>query len=76
MHHLYFAQTEYGITEYGCGEYSTGEGCQTTSGSPLAPITGFLEQSPLIVLPTLLLIAIFIGSIAYVISRKFRKKSE
>lgn len=67
----------YGSDVYGCGRYEVGGDCQTTTEQPTtnpdAPLTGFLSQPPYIVLPALLGVAIIIGSISYLISRKLRK---
>lgn len=67
----------YGSEIYGCGRYDEGGRCQTTTEQPgtdpLAPLTGFLEQPPYVVLPVLLGAALIIGSLSYLIARKLRR---
>ena len=68
----------YGTGEYGCGRYEQGDICQTggttQDTSPLAPLTGFLrEQPPTVVIPALLLAAVFIGSVSFLITRAIRR---
>ena len=69
----------YGTDSYGCGNYQSNEACSvepiaTVQSSPLAPLSGFLEQPPIVTVPVLLLIAITLASVTYAISRALAKK--
>lgn len=65
----------YGAGTYGCGRFEEGGQCQTTEPGtdPNAPLTGFFSQPAYVILPTLLALAVIIGSISYLIARKLRK---
>lgn len=62
----------YGKEAYGCGNYQTNNTC-TTEVQPEAPLTGLFSQPTYITLPLLLGVAIVLGSITFLISRKLRK---
>lgn len=62
----------YGKEAYGCGNYQSNDTC-ATEVQPEAPLTGLLAQPAYITLPILLGLAVLLGSITFLISRKLRK---
>jgi hypothetical protein len=59
----------YGSDTYGGSSYG-GE----SSTNPLSPNTGFFEQPPIIVFPTLLVGAVLLGTLSFLIARKLRQR--
>ena len=73
------AASAYGEGAYDCGTYQ--QACTTTTAqvndqSISAPLTGFLQQPAYIVLPTLLLIAVFIGALTFAAARLVRSRKK
>lgn len=76
----------YGTDAYGCGAYNSIESCQTDpsnlAGEPqttqetgiLAPLTGLMDQPPAVLLPTLLLVGVLIGTMTYFVSRAIKRR--
>ena len=71
--YTYLAEA-YGEGLYSCGQFE--QGCNTTQGTPNAPDTGFFGQPAYIVYPTLLAVAIVVGTISFLISRKLRSRRQ
>lgn len=64
----------YGEGLYSCGQFE--EGCTTQGTAPGAPDTGLFGQPAYIAYPTLIGLAIIIGTITFLISRKLRGRKK
>lgn len=72
----------YGTSFYGCDEYNQSGDCtaNSTAGttqdtSIMAPLTGFFQQPPQILLPILLGIAILVAVLTYGLVKVIRRSS-
>ncbi len=65
----------YGEGLYSCGKFE--EGCNTAQGAvPGAPDTGLFGQPAAIIYPSLLALAIIVGTLSFLISRKLRQRKK
>lgn len=64
----------YGAGVYSCGQFE--QGCTQTTGAPGAPDTGFFGQPAYVVYPTLLAVAVVVGTVTFLISRKLRSRKQ
>lgn len=70
--HQFILADAYGAGTYSCDKYNTNEGCDTTTGVQ-APDTGFFTQPAYVLYPTLLGIAVVIGTLTFIITRYIKK---
>lgn len=61
----------YGIDSYSSNTYN---GQPVTSIIPGVPNTGFFAEPPIVILPTLLAIAVVVGTISFLITRAVRRR--
>lgn len=73
LHYPQVLAQAYGTDSYGTSSYN-GDPSTEESSNPLSPNTGFFAQPPIVVFPTLLVVAILLGTISFLIARKLRQR--